>query len=44
MNTFKIPYFGDYKTPWTNEKFKAYFELTDEEWARIEREMLKMNQ
>lgn len=44
MNTFKIPYFGDYKTPWTNEKFKAYFELTDDEWARIEREMLKMNQ
>ena len=44
MNTFKIPYFGDYKTPWTNEKFKAYFELTDEEWARIEREMAKMNQ
>lgn len=44
MNTFKIPYFGDYKTPWTNEKFKAYFELTDDEWARIEREMLEMNQ
>ena len=44
MNTFKIPYFGDYKTPWTNEKFKAYFELTDDEWARSEREMLKMNQ
>ena len=44
MNTFKIPYFGDYTAPWTNEKFKAYFELTDDEWARIEREMLEMNQ
>ena len=44
MNTFKIPYFGDYTAPWTNSKFKAYFELTDEEWARIEREMDKMNQ
>ena len=40
----KIPYFGDYTTPWTNSKFKAYFELTDEEWARIEREMTKINQ
>ena len=40
----KIPYFNDYTKPWTNEMFKKYFELTDDEWARIEREMLEMNQ
>ena len=40
----KIPYFNDYTTQWTNEKFKAYFDLTDDEWARIEREMHEMNQ
>ena len=44
INSVKVPYFGDYTAPWTNSKFKAYFELTDEEWARIEREMAKMNQ
>ena len=40
----KIPYFGDYTTPWTNEKFKEYFSITDEEWTRIEQEIAKMNQ
>ena len=44
INSVKVPYFGDYTAPWTNSKFKAYFELTDEEWARIEREMTKINQ
>lgn len=39
IKAWKVPYFGDYKTPWTNAKFKAYFELTDEEWTRVEREM-----
>lgn len=41
---YKLPYLGDYTTPWTNEKFKAYFELTDEEWTRIEREMAEVDQ
>lgn len=39
----KVPYFGDYKSPWTNEKFKEYFGITDEEWTRIEQEMTEMN-
>lgn len=40
----KIPFFDDYTTPWTNAKFKAYFELTDDEWTRVEREMNETNQ
>lgn len=39
----KIPYFGDYTTPWANEKFKEYFSITDEEWTRIEREIAENN-
>lgn len=40
----KIPYFNDYTKPWTNEMFKKYFDLTDEEWARVEKEMAAMKQ
>ena len=28
MNTFKIPYFGDYTKPWTNARFCEYFGIT----------------
>lgn len=38
----KIPYFNNYTKPWTNEMFKKYFDLTDEEWARVEKEMAAM--
>ena len=37
--TIKVPYFGDYTKPWTNDMFKEYFGITDEEWKRVEREM-----
>ena len=42
--TIKVPYFNDYTKPWTNEMFKKYFDLTDEEWARVEKEMAAMKQ
>lgn len=28
MNTFKIPYFGDYTKPWTTKMFCDYFDIT----------------
>lgn len=40
----KIPYFNDFTKPWTNEMFKKYFDLTDEEWSRIEKEMAAIKQ
>jgi hypothetical protein len=42
INSVKVPYFGDYTKPWTNEMFKEYFGITDEEWSRIEQEMTEI--
>ena len=35
-STKLAPYMGDYTEPWTDERFKQYFELTDIEWQLID--------
>ena len=35
-STKLAPYMGDYTKPWTDERFKQYFELTDIEWQLID--------
>lgn len=35
----KIPFMEDYKKPWTDERFKEYFNLTTEDWNKIEKVM-----
>lgn len=35
-STKLAPYMDDYTQPWTDERFKEYFELTDEEWKVID--------
>ena len=30
-----VPYMNDYTQPWTDERFKKHFKLTDEEWNAI---------
>lgn len=30
-----VPYMNDYTKPWTDERFKKHFKLTDEEWNAI---------
>lgn len=35
-STKLAPYMDDYTQPWTDEMFKEYFELTDEEWKVID--------
>lgn len=35
-STKLAPYMGDYTQPWTDERFKEYFELSDEEWKVID--------
>ena len=39
----KIPYFGDYSHPWDYADFFAWFELTEEEQARVMREIAEMH-
>ena len=39
-----LPFMKDYTEPWDDKRFCEYFDITDDEWARIEREMTKMNQ
>lgn len=36
-STKLAPYMGDYTEPWTDKRFKEYFELTDIEWQLIDR-------
>jgi len=35
-STKLAPYMEDYREPWTDERFKQYFELTDIEWQLID--------
>lgn len=35
------PYMGDYTEPWTDKRFKQYFELTDIEWQLIDKVILE---
>ena len=35
-STKLAPYMGDYTEPWTDERFKQYFGLTDIEWQLID--------
>ena len=39
-----LPFMKDYTEPWDDKRFCEYFGITDDEWTRIEREMLEMNQ
>ena len=38
---YAIPVMDDYSQPWTDERFKEFFKLTDEEWKYIEETMAK---
>lgn len=35
-STKLAPYMEDYREPWTDERFKQYFELSDIEWQLID--------
>ena len=35
-STKLAPYMDDYREPWTDKRFKEYFELTDIEWQLID--------
>ena len=30
-----LPWMIDYKKPWTNERFREYFKITDDEWSDV---------
>ena len=30
-----LPWMVDYKEPWTNERFREYFKITDDEWSDV---------
>ncbi len=38
-----LPWMGDYTQPWTDERFRDYFKITDEEWQLIEESMKNIN-
>lgn len=39
-----LPIMSDYTQPWTDERFREYFNITDEEWKEIEETMSKYKQ
>ena len=41
INKLNILWMKDYTQPWTDERFKDYFNITDEEWKEIEEIMSK---
>ena len=37
----KLPFMNDYTKQWTDERFKSYFKLTNDDWNKIETIMKK---